>query len=199
MPVLLSRPDSPTPSERECGCRWVKALSSRLLSSPSTPRPSARPTWQSWRTPWTCGESARYAAGVAFYSALHQGTQSLPDKRSKENLQTIFCYFSQKKASLLFICFFYWLLRGGETRPERFWERSYKTLFTLYSSVSLKSNNQNVDSESLTRIKRWKTLKTLLFFKSLSTIYDENQFCLQGFQQRRVVKLDAAPSRYLFT
>lgn len=118
VPVLLSRPDSPTPSERECGCRWVKASSSRLLSSPSTPRPSARPTWQSWRTPWTCGESAR---------------------------------------------FFYWLLRGGggghtHTHTQRGFERGLTKHYSPFnSSMSLRSNNRNVDSKSLTRTKRWKT------------------------------------------
>lgn len=129
VPVLLSRPDSPTPSERECGCRWVKASSSRLLSSPSTPRPSARPTWQSWRTPWTCGESARYAAGVTFHSALHLDTQSLPDKKVKKILRLPFVI----SAKISFIIYFPLLLTaaGGDTHPERFWERSYKTLFTI--------------------------------------------------------------------
>lgn len=60
------------------------------------------------------------------------------------------------------------------------------------SSVSLRSNNQNVDSKSSTRMKRWKTFG---FFKLLSTIHVENQLCLQWFQQRCIVKLDSAQSR----
>lgn len=102
VPVLLSHPDSPTPSERECGCRWVKASSSRPLSSPSTPRPSARPTWQSWRTPWTCGESARYAASGTFQFRATSGHTKSSRQESKENPQTAFCYFSKNKRCYLF-------------------------------------------------------------------------------------------------
>lgn len=37
--------------EKECGCPWAKALSFHQLSWPSTPLPSVRQIWLSWKTP----------------------------------------------------------------------------------------------------------------------------------------------------